>query len=108
MKKGTVVYRVVEWDLPDAESDFTWKAQAVEIERASNIQIKLKKPFSDMSSKIFKPSALGRVFHETPLQAIQHFMAECRLKVDELERKRSQLERAIMWAYPIVNAPSVK
>lgn len=99
LKAGSVVYRVVEVDPPpDKYEPHTWKAAAVTIAKASTKQLKLSKPFPGLSRTLFDPSALGRVFFESPLQAIQHFLAERRLEIVSLDRKRKEAERAIAWA----------
>ena len=96
---GNVVYRVIEIDPPpDVYERHTWKVQAVVVERASNRQIKLKTPFSDLSRTVFQPDAFGRVFFETPLQAIQFFLTARRLEIESFDRRRKEAERAIAWA----------
>ena len=99
MKSGTLVYRVVEIDPhPDARGRHTWKAACVVVERASDRQVKLKTPFSGLARVMFQPSALGRVFFETPLQAIQFFLTERRLEIESLDRRKKEAERAVAWA----------
>ena len=99
LKAGNLVYRVIEIDPPpDKHERHTWKAACVVVERASVRQIKLKTPFSDLTRTMFQPSAFGRVFFETPLQAIQFFMAERRLEIESLDRRRKESERALAWA----------
>jgi hypothetical protein len=96
---GVVVYRVVEVDPPPGESGLhTWKAAAATVERGSAKQIKLRAPFSGLDRTVFDPSAFGRVFFETPLQAIQFFLAERRLEIEAIDRRRKAAERAIAWA----------
>ena len=97
LKAGTVVYRVVEVDPPTKE-EHTWKAAAILVERASSRQIKLKTPLPQHAGTVFKPEALGRLFFETPLQAIQHFLAARRLEIEYFDRRRQKAERAIAWA----------
>ncbi len=97
LKTGSVVYRVVEVDLP-SDDPHSWKAAAVVIEKASTKQVKLKTPFPGLARKLYQPDALGRVFFETPLQAIQHFLIERRLEIESLDRKRKDAERAVAWA----------
>lgn len=99
MKAGTVVYRVVEVDPPpDKRELHTWKAAAVVVERANDRQVKLKTTLPGLARTLFKPNALGRVFFETPLQAIQFFLAERRLEIESLDRRRKEAERAVAWA----------
>ena len=97
LKAGCLVYRVIEIDPPDDEPH-TWKAACVVVERVSNRQIKLKTPFSGIARTVFEPSAYGRVFFETPLQAILFFRAERRLEIESLDRRRKESERALAWA----------
>ena len=94
---GNLVYRVVEVD-PPGDGPFTWKAACVVVERASDRQVKLKTPFSGIGRTVFDPSALGRVFFETPLQAIQFFLTAQRLEIESFDRRRKEAERAIAWA----------
>lgn len=102
LKAGSLVYRVIEIDPfdsdPDAKGESTWKAAAIAVVRASERQIKLKRPLPGHGGTLFKPSALGHNFFETPLQAIQHFLAARRLEIDALDSRRKELERAITWA----------
>jgi hypothetical protein len=99
LKAGDCVYRVVEIDPPpDKYEPHTWKAACVVVERASKRQVKLKTPFSGIARTVFEPSALGRVFFETPLQAIRFFLTEQRLEIEALDRRRKETERAIAWA----------
>jgi hypothetical protein len=79
---GTVVYRVIEVDLPpDIQGPHTWKVAAVVVERASDKQIKLKQAFPGLHRKVFEPTAFGRVFFETTQQAIQCFLTEYRSEI---------------------------
>ncbi|MDQ3300612.1 MAG: hypothetical protein M3619_28865 [Myxococcota bacterium] len=99
LKAGNVVYRVVEIDPPpDRRERHTWKAAAVIVDRASNRQVKLKTPLPEHGGTVFKPDAFGRLFFESPLQAIQHFLAARRLEVESLDRRRKEADRAIAWA----------
>ena len=99
MKAGTCVYRVIEKDPPgDEQWPHTWKAACVIVERASVRQVKLKTPFPGLARMVFEPNALGRAFFATPLQAIQFFLAERRLEIEALNRRRAEAERAIAWA----------
>ena len=99
MKADTLVYRVAEIDPPpDARGPHTWKAACVVVERASNRQIKLKTPLPGHGGTVFKPDVLGRLFFETPLQAIQFFLTARRLEIESLDRRRKEAERAIAWA----------
>jgi hypothetical protein len=96
---GNIVYRVVEIDPPpDVHDRHTWKAAAVIVERASVKQIKLRTPFPGLARTVFDPSAFGRSFFETPLQAIQFFLAERRLEIESIDRRRKEAERAVTWA----------
>jgi hypothetical protein len=92
-----LVYCVAEDD-PPGPGKHTWKAVAVPVERASEKQIKLKKPLPGHGGTVFPPDAYGRLFFETPLQAIQHFLAARRLEIEALERRRAEAERALAWA----------
>lgn len=99
LKAGSVVYRVIEVDPPSDVRDLhTWKAAAAVIAKASAKQVKLKTPFPGLARTLFTPSALGRSFFETPLQAIQFFLIERRLEIESLDRRRQEAERAIAWA----------
>jgi hypothetical protein len=99
LKAGDLVYRVLEIDPPpDTYELHTWKAVCVIVERASDRQIKIKTPFSGLSRTVFDPNAYGRVFFETPLQAIRFFLTERRLDIESLDRRRKEAERAIAWA----------
>lgn len=93
---GTVVYRVIEDDPP--EGQHTWKVAARVVERASKKQIKLKVNFTGLARTLFDPDAFGRLFFETPLQAIQAFLIERRLEAESLDRRRKEADRAITWA----------
>ena len=99
MKAGTLVYRVVEVDPPpDKRGPHTWKAACVVVERASERQVKLETPLPGHGGTVFKPDALGRLFFETPLQAIQFFLTARRVEIEALDRRRAEAERAIAWA----------
>ena len=99
LRSGDVVYRVVEIDPPpDVRDRHTWKAAAVVVERASTKQIKLKSPFPGLARMVFDPDAFGRVFFETPLQAIKFFITERRLEIESIDRRRKEAERALAWA----------
>ena len=98
LKTGSVVYRVIEIDPPEEGALHTWHVEARVVERASPRQIKLEKPFSGTWRTQWAPDAPGRYFFETPLQAIQHFLAAQRLAIDTCERKKKDAERAISWA----------
>ncbi|HSX23008.1 MAG TPA: hypothetical protein VLE97_09565 [Gaiellaceae bacterium] len=98
LKSGSVVYRVVEVDPPpDVYERHTWKAAAVTVYKASAKQVTLKTPFPGLVRTRFEPSALGRVFFETPLQAIKAFLAEKRLEIESLDRRKTEAERALAW-----------
>jgi hypothetical protein len=96
---GTVVYRVVEFDPPpDEEGPHTWKAAAVVVERASAKQIKLRSTFPGMERVVFDPSAFGRDFFASPLEAIKVFLIARRAELESIERRRKDVERAFAWA----------
>jgi hypothetical protein len=97
LKAGHLVYRVVEVDPLDAGLH-TWKVACVVVEKASDRQIKLRGRFDGLGNIRFEPNAFGRLFFETPLQAIQFFLTERQLETEALERKRKTAERAIVWA----------
>ena len=97
LKAGCLVYRVVEVD-PDERGPHTWKAACVVVAHASDRQIKLKRPLPGNGGTVFKPDAIGRLFFETPLQAIQFFLIARRLEIESLDRRRKEAERAIAWA----------
>lgn len=100
LKPGDLVYRVVEIEPPVEGRDllYTWKSQAVAVEKASERQIKLRTNFYGMGRKLFTPDAYGRVFFATPRLAILHFVAERKLEIESLDRKRADAVRAIEWA----------
>ena len=99
LKAGSLVYRVGEVDPPpDKREPHTWKAACVAVERASARQVKLKTPFAGLGGTVYKPDALGRLFFETPLQAIQFFLTARRLEIESIDRRRKEAERAIAWA----------
>jgi hypothetical protein len=97
LKTGSLVYRVVEVDPPD-ETLYTWKVACITVEKASDRQVRLMKRFDGLANILFEPDALGRLFFESPLQAIQFFLTERRLEMESLERKKATAERAIAWA----------
>lgn len=99
LKAGDLVYRVVEVDPPLEKRELhTWKAACVVVGRASDRQVKLKTPLPGLGGTVYKPDALGRLFFETPLQAIQFFLIARRLEIESLDRRRKEAERAIAWA----------
>lgn len=99
LRTGSVVYRVIEVDPPpDDARPHSWKAAAVVVEKASTKQILLRTPFYGLARTRFDPDALGRVFFETPLQAIQFFLIEKRLEIESFDRRRKEAERAVAWA----------
>lgn len=97
LKAGSLIYLVIEDD-PVGAGPHTWKVAAVEVERASLRQIKLKRPLPDNGGTVFKPDALGRLFFETLLQAIQHFLIAQRLKIETFTRRCAEAKRAVAWA----------
>jgi hypothetical protein len=99
LKAGHLVYRVVEVDLPDDKSPHTWKVACVVVEKASTRQVKLRGRFNGLGNILFEPSALGRLFFESPLQAIQFFLTERQLETESLDRKKKTAERAVAWAF---------
>jgi hypothetical protein len=99
LQAGTLVYRVVEVDFPpDVNKPHTWEAVGIAVERASDKQIKLRRPFPGLAGTVFKPTAFGRFFFETPQQAIQCFLIERRGEIEGLDHKRKTAERALAWA----------
>lgn len=92
-----IVYRVAEDD-PVGPGLHTWKVVAIPVEYATPKQIKLKKPLPGSGGTVFKPDAYGRLFFETPLQAIRHFLTVKRFEIESLDRKRAEADRAIAWA----------
>jgi hypothetical protein len=99
VKANTLVYRVTEVDLhPDERGPHTWKAACVVVDKASDRQVKLKTPLPGHGGTVFKPDALGRLFFETPLQAIQFFLTARRLEIESIDRRRAEAERAVAWA----------
>jgi hypothetical protein len=76
----------------------TWQAAARVVERASVKQIKLNTAFPGYDRVLFDPNAFGRLFFETPLQAIAHFLTERRLEIESLDRKHKEAVRAVAWA----------
>jgi hypothetical protein len=99
LRAGDLVYRVIEVDPPpDVYEPHTWKVASAVVERASARQVKLKTRLLGLGNMVFEPSAFGRLFFESPLQAIQHFLTERRLEIESLDRKRKNAERAVAWA----------
>jgi len=99
LKTGSLVYRVIEVDPPpDVNERHTWKVACITVEKASDRQVRLMKRFDGLANILFEPDALGRVFFETPLQAIQFFLIERHLETKALDRKKTEMERAIAWA----------
>lgn len=98
LKAGSLVYRVVEHDPPDDNAQHTWKVACVTVEHASKRQIKLRTLFPGSFRRLFKTDALDRVFFETPLRAIQHFLISQRSEIEALDRRRKDAERAVAWA----------
>jgi len=96
---GNVVYRVIEVDPPpDVPGLHTWQAGSVIVERASDKQIKLRRPFPGLARLVFEPSAFGHYFFETAQQAIQAFLIERRSEIKALDRRKKEAERALAWA----------
>lgn len=99
LRAGDLVYRVIEVDPPpDVCEPHTWKVASAVVERASARQVKLKTRLLGLSNLVFEPSAFGRLFYETPLQAIQAFLIEKRLESESLDRRRKEADRAVAWA----------
>jgi hypothetical protein len=97
LNAGDLVYRVIEIDPPDSGLS-TWKVASVIVERASVKQIKLKTHFYGLFRTRFDPSEFSRVFFETPLQAIRHFLIAQQGEIESFDRRRQHAERAIAWA----------
>lgn len=97
LRAGALVYRVIEDDPPD-KGPHTWKVTSVVVASASAKQIKLKIYFPGLYRTRFDPDALGRVFFETPLQALQHFLIAQRMEIEALDRRRVEAARAVAWA----------
>lgn len=99
LKAGHLVYRVVEveTDPPDI-LPYTWKVDCVTVESATARQISLQRHFVGGANRLFKPSALGSIFFETPLQAIQFFLTARLLELESLAHKKTEAARAIAWA----------
>jgi hypothetical protein len=97
LRPGDLVYRVIEIDPPDA-SPVTWKVTSAIVKRASTKQITLKTYLPGLWNVRFEPNMLGQLFFETPLDAIQWFLASQRSEIETLERQRAHVERAITWA----------
>ena len=97
LKAGSLVYRVIEID-PPCPGLHTWQIETRTVVHASAKQIKLNSYFSGLWNTTFKPDVLGRSFFETPLQAVQHFLAARRAEVTSLKRQHKDALRAIKWA----------
>jgi hypothetical protein len=98
LKTGFCVYRVVEVESPDEEAPHGWKVACGVIDTFSPKQIVLRAYLPGLDKKRFKPDALGRVFFETPLTAIRHFLTARQLEIEAIDRKRADNVRAIAWA----------
>ena len=97
LRAGDLVYRVIEIDPPD-DGPVTWKVTSAIVTQASDKQIRLETYLPGLWNVIFKADALGHLFFETPLGAIQWFIAAQRREIETLDRRRKQAERAIEWA----------
>ena len=97
LRAGDMVYRVVEVD-PPGDVRHTWKVSSAVVKHASDKQIKLKTYLSGTFRVQYDPSALGRVFFETPSAAIEAFLAHQRGEIESLDRRRAEADRAIAWA----------
>jgi hypothetical protein len=108
LRAGDLFYRVIEVDPPPNVyldgcrkanyAPHTWKVASAVVERASARQVKLKTRLLKLGNVVFELSAFGRLFFESPLQAIQHFLTARRLEIESLDRKRKVAERAVAWA----------
>lgn len=94
-----IVYRVVPYVGHDDETDPPNHAVETRIVKAAGKMIILVRPFTDLMKTRFAKDALGRIFFETPLQAIVHFAAEQRIAIDRADRARRRAESALFWAY---------
>ena len=97
LKAGDLVYRVIEHD-PPGKGRSTWKVASTVVERASAKQVKLKAYFAGLWRTTFDPDALGRAFFDSPLGAVQAFLAARRDEIESIDRQRKEAERAIAWA----------
>ncbi len=93
LKPGSLVYQVVN----DIEEEL--RVVCVKVKTASDRRIELERPFPFKMRKRFEASALGRVFHLSPLEAIEHFAVKMRLEVDRADHARRSAEQSLSWAY---------
>lgn len=96
--KTIVVYRVEEVNPPPGvKGPHTWKVAAIEayVHRKT---IQLTKRFWNIEKIMWQPDALGRVFFETPLQAIDYFKRSQMALVESHQRCILENQRAIAWA----------
>jgi hypothetical protein len=94
-----VVYRVVPYVGHDDETNPPNHAVEARIVKSAGKMITLARSFTDRLKTRYDQKALGRVFFETPLQAITNFAAEQRIAIDSADRARHRAERALFWAY---------
>lgn len=100
LKAGDPVYRVCEYDPPEVGVQHTWKIESRVVYRASDKQITLQSFFPGDFRIQFPPNAIERCFFfATPALAIEAFAADQRSKIESLDHKRREAERALMWAY---------
>jgi len=98
LRSGVCVYRVVEVEPAEEDEPHSWKVACGVIEAFSSKQIVLKAYLPGLDKKRFKADAFGRVFFESPLAAIRHFLTAKQLEVEAIDRKRADNMRAIAWA----------
>lgn len=96
LKKGDKVYRVAEYDYPDTRPH-TWIVEERTVLSASNKQIGLSRAFSELGRVVYRPDALGRVFHASQLGAVTEFQSRQHEEIDALDHKRDNAKRAISW-----------
>jgi hypothetical protein len=97
--KSIVVYRVAPYIRHDDEPETTPKYRVEARDAKAGKMIALARPFTDLSKTCYSQKALGRIFFETPLQAIVNFAANQRLAIESADRARREAERALFWAY---------
>lgn len=99
LKADDLVYSVIEYDPPEEGARHTWKVESRVVKQASERQITLKSFFPGHFRINFTPTALGLAFFATPQLAIEAFAEKQRANMEDLDRKRREAERALMWAY---------
>jgi hypothetical protein len=98
LRPGVCVYRVVEIEPASEDAPHSWKVACGVIDAFSSKQIVLKAYLPGVDKKRFKPDAFGRVFFESPLTAIRHFLAAKQLEIEAIDRRRADNLRALAWA----------